>query len=139
MDLILKRTRLRDTITTGQLYIDGVYFCFTLEDKVREQIGIPVQKWKVFGETAIPYGVYKIILEDSPKFGPETLTINKVDGFTGVRMHAGNTQFDTDGCIIVGYRVRDDGIIVPGTTKPAVADLKKLVKQATDVTLKIIT
>ena len=138
MELILKRTRFRDTITTGQLYVDGAYFCFTLEDKVREVSGEPVQKWKIQHETAIPSGTYKITLEDSPKFGPETLTINKVEGFTGVRMHAGNNQFDTDGCVILGYKVRDDGIIIPGSTRPAVTDLKKLVKQAGDVTLKIM-
>ena len=138
MELILKRTRFRDTITTGQLYVDGAYFCFTLEDKVREIPGEPVQKWKVQNETAIPQGLYTVGLEDSPHFGPETLTIFKVPGFTGIRIHAGNTQADTDGCIIVGYKIRDDGVIIPGTTKPAVSDLKQVVRKAENCTIRIM-
>ena len=138
MELILKRTRFRDYITTGQLYVDGAYFCFTLEDKVREVPNQPVETWKVWGETAVPSGLYMITLEDSPRFGPETITLNNVPGFSKIRIHAGNTQMDTEGCIIVGYRVRDDGIIVPGTTRPAVADLKRLVKSANKTTLRIL-
>ena len=124
MELTLLRTKLRDELTTGQLYIDSVFFCFTLEDKVREVAGQAVDKWKVFGETAIPYGIYTITFEHSPRFGPQTLTINKVPGFTGVRIHSGNTASDTEGCIIVGYRINDRGIIVPGTSRPALRDLK---------------
>ncbi len=138
MELVLKRTRLRDTITTGQLYVDGEYFCFTLEDKVREVQGEPVEKWKVKHETAIPYGSYKVTLENSPKFGPETLTLLNVPGFTGIRMHAGNTQFDTDGCIVLGYKVRADGIIIPNTTRPAVNDLKALVRKSLETKITII-
>ncbi len=124
MELTLLRTRLRDKLTTGQLYIDGVLFCFTLEDKVREVAGQPVEKWKIFGETAIPYGVYSLTFETSKKFGPQTLTVNKVPGFVGVRIHSGNTESDTEGCIIVGYRINSNGIIIPGTSRPALADLK---------------
>lgn len=127
MELTLLRTRLRDNCTTGQLYIDGELFCFTLEDKVREVAGQPVEKWKVYGETAIPTGVYEVTFENSPKFGPDTLTINKVPGFTGVRIHSGNTPDDTEGCVIVGYRVNSKGIIIPGTSRPALRDLKKKV------------
>ena len=127
MELTLLRNKLRPGLTNGQLYIDGEYFCFTLEDTVREQKGVPVEKWKVWGESAIPYGVYDITLENSPRFGPDTLTINKVPGFTGVRIHSGNTPGDTDGCIIVGYKLNANGIIVPGTTRTCLSDLKKAV------------
>ena len=138
MELILKRTRFRDTITTGQLYVDGAYFCFTLEDKVREVPNQPVETWKVWGETAVPSGLYKITLEDSPRFGPETITLNNVPGFSKIRIHAGNTQMDTEGCIIVGYRVRDDGVIIPGTTRACVTDLKQLIRKADQTTLRIL-
>jgi len=138
MELILKRTRLRDLVTTGQLYIDGEFFCFTLEDKVREVPNQPVESWKVWGETAVPYGLYKITLENSPRFGVDTITLNNVPGFSKIRIHSGNTQLDTEGCIIVGYKVRENGIITPGTTRTALNDLKHKIKQSqSDVILKI--
>ena len=130
MELILKRTRFGELITTGQLYIDGAYFCFTLEDKVREVPGKHVRTWKIPKMTAIPAGIYDLTFENSPKFGPETLTINKVPGFEGIRIHSGNTQLDTDGCIIVGYRIHDSGVIIPGTTKQCLIDLKQQVRKA---------
>ena len=136
MELILKRTRLGELYTTGQLYIDGEYFCFTLEDKVREIAGKSVKEWKIPKGTAIPSGMYIVTFENSPKFGPDTLTINDVPGFTGVRIHTGNTHLDTDGCPIVGYRITEKGVIVPGTTKTCLIDLKRRLKEAKD-TIKI--
>lgn len=127
MELIVQRTKLQEGWTTGQLYIDGIFFCFTLEDKVREVAGQSVEKWKVKGETAIPTGLYDVTFETSPRFGPQTLTINKVPGFSDIRIHTGNTAADTEGCLIVGYRINSHGIIVPGTTKPALAELKRRV------------
>lgn len=83
--------------TLGILLIDGVFACWTLEDVVR-----PV---KIPGETAIPAGTYAMRLSLSQRFQkllPEILT---VPGFTGIRIHAGNTQADTAGCLLVG-RIR---------------------------------
>lgn len=130
MNLELKRMRFKDKYTTGQLYIDGTFFCFTLEDKVREELGVPVEKWKIHGETAIPMGLYRVTLENSPKFGPDTMTIHDVPGFSKIRIHAGNTHVDTEGCVIVGYKIREDGVIVPGTTRTCVLDLKTRIKDA---------
>lgn len=139
MKLKLLRNRFNKEYTVGQLYIDDEYFCFTLEDEVREQDGVPVEKWKVYGETAIPRGIYDVVAKDSPKFGPQTLTLLKVPGFDKIRIHSGNTERDTDGCIIVGFRVNDSGIIVPGTTRPALAELKRRVAKATEtVTIQIV-
>lgn len=139
MELLLKRTRFRDKITTGQLYLNGEFLMFTLEDKVREKPGVPVQSWKVNGETAIPTGIYRVELENSPKFGPDTPTLRNVPGFSYIRIHAGNTEKDTEGCIIVGYKVREDGIIIPGTSKPALNDLKAMIRRANEeVTIKIV-
>lgn len=118
------------------MYIDGEFFCFTLEDVVREQVGKPVEEWKVKGVTAIPRGTYKVTLEESPKFGPDTMTINDVPGFSNIRIHSGNTEKDTEGCLILGYRTSDqeDGTIKIqyGSTRPAVRDLKEKVKAATE-------
>ena len=83
--------------TMGLLLIDGVFTCWTLEDVVRAV--------KIPGETAIPAGRYAVRLSLSQRFQkllPEILT---VPGFTGIRIHAGNTQADTAGCLLVG-RVR---------------------------------
>lgn len=139
MQLLLRRTRFYDTHTTGQLYINGEYFGFTLEDKVREVGGVPIEKWKVYGETAISRGSYEVVLETSPRFGPDTITLQKVPGFTGIRIHAGNTADDTEGCILVGYRIGRGGVIVPGTTRPALRDLKAILRRANEpITIQII-
>ena len=130
MELKLYRTKLLDNRTIGQLYINGEFFCFTLEDKVREVPGRPVEEWKVWGETAIPMGRYPVTLQNSPKFGPDTISIGRVLGFTYIRIHAGNTEKDTEGCPIVGYALTADNIIKPGTTRPAVKDLKEKIKKA---------
>lgn len=142
MKLKLLRTKPKPNqqadLTNGQLYINDDFFCFTLEDKVREQDGVPVEKWKIPGETAIPRGVYDVTLEDSPKFGPETITIKKVPGFTGVRVHSGNSPTDTEGCIIVGFRLDPRGLIYPGTTRPAVLELKRRLRGLDKITIQII-
>src|SRR3990167_7141948 len=117
MLLKLLRNRFTEDYTTGQLYIDDQYFCFTLEDKDREQKGVAVEKWKIKHETAIPRGIYDVGFEDSPRFGPDTLTIYNVPGFTEVRIHSGNTSSDTSGCVLVGYRLSEKGVIIPGSTR----------------------
>lgn len=115
--------------TLGKLYADGKFLCHTLEDVVREKPGMPVAQWKQHGKTAIPEGTYDLTLEFSPRFGAETLTINNVPGFKGVRMHAGNTENDTEGCPLLGLQVGPQGI-VGGTSRPAVALVKTAVRQA---------
>lgn len=115
--------------TVGALYIDGVQRCYTLEDEVRERTGIPVSEWKVKDATAIPAGTYRVTLELSTRFGPDTLTINDVPGFTSIRMHAGNTSADTEGCLLLGMKAMASSI-VGGTSKPAVDLIKGLVKAA---------
>lgn len=138
MNLLVARNRFYDTHTTGQLYINGEFFCFTLEDKVREEEGIAVEKWKIQDQTAIPRGIYKVTLENSPKFGLETPTLSNVPGFTSIRMHSGNTPDDTDGCIICGFRLADNGFIVPGTTRPAIAELKAKLRGQTNISIQVI-
>lgn len=130
MELLLLRNRFYPTHTIGQLYLDGNYFCFVLEDVVREIPGQPVEKWKVQDETAIPEGRYKVTLQDSGRFGPNTPTLNNVPGFQYIRMHSGNTDKDTDGCLILGYKLDSNNCIQIGTTRPAVADLKGRIQQA---------
>lgn len=102
MKLIVKRKHFKEGYTIGKLYIDynnnfePEYFCDTLEDKVR------LDGQKIYGKTAIPAGTYRLLLTFSPKFNRVLPLINNVPGFSGVRIHAGNTAADTEGCILVG-------------------------------------
>lgn len=81
--------------TIGKLYIDDNYFCDTLEDVVRSGE-------KVYGQTAIPAGKYKVKKTYSPRFKKKLPEILNVPGFSGVRIHSGNTAKDTEGCLLLG-------------------------------------
>lgn len=96
----------------GDLYIDGAYFCCTLEDQVRERPGLDVYAWKVPHLTAIPSGIFGVRLEDSPHFGANTPTLLNVPGFEAIRIHGGTSERDTEGCPLVGSRQdRIDGTL----------------------------
>lgn len=130
MKLTLQRDDAQPNRTFGRMLAeDGHRLCYVLEDAVREVDGQPVSAWKIHGKTAIPAGEYRISLENSPRFGPDTLTVHDVPGFAGVRMHAGNTEKDTEGCPLLGMEVTPTGIM-GGTSRPAVALIKALVQQA---------
>jgi hypothetical protein len=133
MKLTLQRTHDVGPRTFGKLFADGLFLCYTLEDEVREVAGQPVAEWKIHGETAIPSTTYvghdyRITLENSPHFGIDTLTVNDVPGFVGVRMHPGNTIADTEGCVLLGMAITDEGI-AGGTSRPAVSLVKRAVQQ----------
>jgi hypothetical protein len=109
MELELKRIARKRDYTIGRLYVNGQRFCDTLEDYDRLYFG----GVKVKGQTAIPAGRYEVLLNSySPRFGQKepykslakgcVPLINGVPGFSGVRIHIGNTASDTEGCILVG-------------------------------------
>jgi len=98
MKLKLTRVFKGETYTIGRLYIDGVFFCDTLEDKVRD---LPKEP-KVFGQTAIPYGTYKIIINYSNRFKRDLPRLLNVPYFDGILIHPGNQAVDTHGCLLVG-------------------------------------
>ena len=105
MKLTLKRIALRPTYTIGKLYIDDVYFCDTIEDTVRDiNKNGKFDNWekKVHSKTAIPYGTYEIKWTYSPRFKKYTPQLMNVPSFEGIRIHAGNTSADTEGCLILG-------------------------------------
>ena len=129
MNITVLRHTSEGGATLGKLYIDGIFACHTLEDELREVEGMPVAEWKVKGATAIPAGTYRVSLENSGRFGPDTLTINDVPGFTAIRMHAGNTAADTEGCLLLGMQATDVSLI-GGTSRPAVALVKGEVQRA---------
>lgn len=107
MTILLKRIALRDTYTIGKLYIDGQYICDTIEDKVRD---LSKEK-KVYGETAIPYGTYKVLWTYSPRFKKYMPLLENVPYFEGIRIHSGNTAKDSLGCIIVGEN-KQKGMVI---------------------------
>lgn len=117
MKLLLKRIALRPTYTIGRLFIDGEYFCDTLEDRVRDNNkdgDLEDQgEGKVRERTAIPYGTYKITMNVvSPKYkgvewaqtlcGAKMPRLLDVKHFDGILIHPGNTEHDTAGCILIG-------------------------------------
>mgnify|MGYP003394217653 CR=1 FL=1 len=100
--------------TFGALAIDGVPECLTLEDAVLDDALESVENWKIPGRTAIPAGVYDLEAEDSPRFGPDTLTILNVPGFTSIRIHSGKDIDSTEGCVIVGDQVDRKNFTISG-------------------------
>jgi len=102
MKLHLKRVSFTSNSTIGELSIDNVFECYTLEDMVRQVEGQPVAQWKIPNFTAIPRGTYPVIINYSPHFECDMPLLLNVQGYEGVRIHVGNTDKDTDGCILVG-------------------------------------
>jgi hypothetical protein len=99
MEIELKRIYKGVDYTIGELYIDGIFICNTLEDKVRL---LNSYEDKVYAKTAIPYGRYKVIISYSPHFKQLLPEILNVDFFKYIRMHTGNDKDDSAGCILVG-------------------------------------
>lgn len=104
MQLTLIREPSAHGCTIGRLSIDGVLECYTCEDVTRP--GQP----KVPGETAIPEGRYQVVITDSTRFKRPLPLLLDVPGFTGVRIHPGNTAADTEGCILPGLGRLEDRV-----------------------------
>ena len=96
--LELNRIAKQPLYTIGRLFVDGKYFCDTLEDRCRDLD----KEEKVMHETAIPEGTYEVIVNVSVKFKRKLPLLLNVPHFTGIRIHRGNTDKDTFGCILVG-------------------------------------
>ena len=130
MNLTLKRLNLTPNYTEGELYVNGVYFCKTLEDTNRDlnkNGQFDNNEKKVYGETCIPYGKYKVILSYSPKFKRELTEILEVPDFQGIRIHRGNKISDTLGCILCGEKVKNGYL---SNSTPYEIKLVELFKQA---------
>lgn len=106
MELNVKRIARKDGYTIGRLFINNEYFCDTLEDTDRGLISTmqvnEILAKKVKAQTAIPTGKYDVILTFSPRFKRVLPLLLSVKGYEGVRAHAGNTNKDTEGCLLVG-------------------------------------
>lgn len=102
MKLLLERDIKTPTFTLGKLYVDGQFKFYTCEDAIREKPGVPVEEWKIPAQTAIPKGTYRVIITFSNRFQKHLPLLLDVPGFKGIRIHSGNTEKDTEGCILVG-------------------------------------
>lgn len=106
MTLELKREIFRDNYTISKLYVNGEYFCDTLEDTDRSLYSTDslehIKSIKVYGKTAIPYGTYEIAISYSDRFKKFLPLLLRVPGYDGIRIHPGNTEEDTLGCILPG-------------------------------------
>lgn len=113
MNLKVIRYNNQGDFTQGLLTIDGKFQCYTLEDETRVQ--------KVWGETCIPLGRYKVQLRKEGKFHDQyknkfamfhkgMLHVTNVPGFEYILIHIGNTDDDTAGCLLVGRSTSENSI-----------------------------
>jgi len=135
MEIKVKRTTFTDRSTIGEMTIDGVFFCYTLEDEDRK---LETGGLKVYGETCIPRGKYNLVMSFSNRFKRYLPEIQSVPQFLGIRIHAGNTDADSHGCILLGVAKGIDNI---NKSKIAVANfiavLKKVEKKE-KITIEIV-
>lgn len=124
MKLTIERKWKKDNYTIGILYINGVRFSETLEDKDRgltdKMSEVEIKLKKVYSKTAIPTGTYELKMTYSPKFATrawgkkysgKVIQIMNVKGFTGVRIHPGNTPEDSLGCIFPGKNLEKGKVL----------------------------
>ena len=128
MQITVKRLHKTETSTIGELLIDGLFECYTLEDAER-----PV---KIKGETAIPKGTYKVIINESNRFKRLLPLLLDVPNFEGVRIHSGNSNHDTEGCILVGQSRNKNYI---GQSRKAFEKLFKKMQGAKNITITILS
>lgn len=144
MKLTLKRKFLGDKYTVGDLFIDGKFFCNTIEDKVRElPAACPYTpkgqsckcKGKIYAKTAVPVGTYKVTLEYSPRFKRKLPLLHNVPHFIGILIHSGNDESASAGCLIVGNNTVKGKV----TESRATSDkLNAILSKETQITIKVI-
>ena len=144
MKLTLKRKYLGVGYTIGDLFIDGTFFCNTIEDVVRN---LPEQcpntpkgrnctcREKVYAQTAVPVGTYKVTMEYSPRFKRRLPLLHDVPHFIGILIHSGNTEKDSAGCIIVGFNTVKGKVTSSRVTSDK---LNALLEKEKDITIQIV-
>jgi len=132
LKFLLIREIKTDKQTHGRLFKindknEREFICYTLEDAIRDK--------KIKNETAIKAGTYTVIVTMSPRFKKELPLLLNVPEFSGVRIHGGNTEKNTEGCVLVGM-VRHMNAI--SNCASAVALITKMIKEAKQAELKIV-
>ena len=120
MHLYLYRRIKKPTYTVGKLYVDVYFQCNTLEDPVRELIDLnddgdfnDPDEGKIYGDTAIPGGKYRIKMQFSPTFQRMMPYLQDVPGFTYIMMHNLSDVSQTKGCIGVGENTQQGRLVNP--------------------------
>lgn len=114
MKIVLQRKYLKQGYTIGYWIVDGKLMCNTLEDEVRDlnkNGKFDNGEKKIYGESAIPYGKYKIKMTYSPKYKRMMPQVMDVPHFTSIRIHAANKPTELEGCIALGENKVKGGII----------------------------
>lgn len=142
MKLRLERKWKKENYTIGNLYVNDEFFSNTLEDTDRGLYNSwplsKIQSVKVMHKTCIPYGIYDVTITYSPKFNLRLPILLNVKGFTGIRIHSGNTADDTSGCILVGSnRVKGKVINSKETTNRLISLIDGAIRRGEDVTITI--
>jgi hypothetical protein len=109
MELLLERKYPKNNYTIGNLYVNGKFYCNIIEDVVRDinkNGSFDCGEFKISGHTAIPYGKYEIQVTYSPKFKRKLPLLLNVKHFEGIRIHRGNTEKDSSGCLIPGENTK---------------------------------
>ena len=150
MELILKRIARRDSYTIGHLYIDGQYFCDTIEDTdrgLRQDLPLSVnQAKKRRGVTAIPVGRYRVTLDVfSQRFSKKKQydftrgylpRLLNVPAFDGILIHIGNTAADSEGCILVGRNTKVGMVLESTKTFKALYEVLRKASDPIYITVK---
>ena len=138
MRIELVRIAFKDTYTIGKLYVDDTYFCDVLEDVDRgldsSMTESEILEKKVKGQTAIPTGHYVINITYSPKYKRMMPLLLDVKGFSGIRIHSGNTAKDTEGCLLVGKN-KKVGMVLE--SRDTYQRLFKMMEGQKDITIDI--
>lgn len=115
MEIVLDRDVRSVASTLGKIYVDGQFQCFCLEDEDRGlKSTMPlseIRERKIHGKTCIPEGTYKVIVTYSQRFNRNLPLLVNVPGYDGIRIHPGNTDADTEGCILPGEARSADTVL----------------------------
>lgn len=140
MDLKLKRIFRGDKYTIGRLYIDGNYYCDVLEDTDRglsnDMSEEEIKRIKIYGRTAIPKGTYKVEVTYSPKFKRYLPILLNVKGYTGIRIHSGNSHEDTLGCLLVGFNKEKGKVLNSRVTSDKLTALLRNCEEEISITIE---
>lgn len=129
MKVTVNRIYKKSTYTIGIVYVDGKRFSDSMEDRDRglrqDMTDEEISTKKVYGETAIPTGTYQVRMSYSPKYKRQMPEVLNVKGFSGIRIHSGNTAKDSLGCILLGKNDRVGWVSNSRTTCQAFEELLK--------------
>lgn len=135
--MLISFTRRKSNISTettiSDMYVDGRFYCYVLEDMVRDLL--KDGSGKIYGKTAILSGRYRVVLTYSPRFKRMLPELIGVKYFEGVRIHGGNTKLDTEGCLIVAKNT--DFISKVWDCKDVLSNLIKKIKASKECWIEI--